>query len=110
MRTSSLAYLSLSWLVLACSSAPANQYRPPPPPPPAIDSAVTYQVIEGFGASSAWYTPRLTDAQAEMFFSVDKGLGLTLLRAHINPDGTTGELVTAQQAAALGVKVWAAPW
>ncbi len=75
-----------------------------------IDLAVSYQRIEGFGASSAWTTPRMTDPQAEMFFSVDQGLGLTLLRAHINPDGTTGELVTAQKAAALGVKVWAAPW
>jgi glucuronoarabinoxylan endo-1,4-beta-xylanase len=68
-----------------------------------------HQVITGFGASSAWTAPSLTDAEAEQFFSPETGIGLSLLRVRIAPDLTT-ELATAQSAAARGVSVWAAPW
>src|SRR5262245_26351076 len=84
---------------------------PPEPPPPAqLDLAVTYQHIDGFGASSAWTANSLSDAAADQFFSVDTGIGLSLLRIQIKPEGNTLELATAQKAVARGAKVWAAPW
>ena len=110
---SSRSVSSFLLLVLAgCSSQSANMYDPDPLPPDVVPVAVELtavrQRIDGFGASSAWTTPQMTDEQGEMFFSVDKGIGLTHLRLRIAPDGTTGELVTAQKAVALGIKVWAA--
>lgn len=68
------------------------------------------QVIDGFGASSAWTAPNITNAQADQFFSITAGLGLSLLRVRIGQDGTTGETGTAQKAVARGAKVWATPW
>jgi glucuronoarabinoxylan endo-1,4-beta-xylanase len=67
------------------------------------------QEIDGFGASSAW-NPTLTSAQADMFFSVTNGIGLSLLRNRIAPDGTTEELVPMQEAQARGATVWSTPW
>ena len=52
----------------------------------------------------------MSDEQGTLFFDADQGIGLSYLRLRITPQGTTDELVTAQKAAALGVKVWAAPW
>ena len=68
------------------------------------------QVIDGFGASSAWTSSNITEEQADQFFSPASGLGLSLLRMRIAPDGTTIETRTAQKAVARGVKVWATPW
>jgi glucuronoarabinoxylan endo-1,4-beta-xylanase len=84
---------------------------PPPPPEPAqLDLTQLYQQIDGFGASSAWTAPNLSDALADQFFSAEAGIGLSLLRVQIKPDGNTTELGTARKAAARGAKVWAAPW
>lgn len=47
---------------------------------------------------------------AEQFFSVEKGLGLSLLRVQIRSDGMTSELGTVDAAVSYGVKVWATPW
>ena len=90
--------------------AGTKNQAPPEILPVQIDLATQFQVIAGFGASSAWTAPSLTDAEADQFFSPDTGLGLSLLRIRIAPDGTTGELATAQSAAARGVSVWATPW
>lgn len=68
------------------------------------------QTIDGFGASSAWNPYTLSDAQADLFFSPETGLGLSLLRIRISPEGTTVETGTAQKAVARGVQVWASPW
>ena len=75
-----------------------------------IDRALRKQHITGFGASSAWTGGSISPATADLFFDVDRGLGLSLLRMHIAPDGTTSETNTAKLAVARGVKVWAAPW
>ncbi|HEY2405837.1 MAG TPA: hypothetical protein VGI10_07535 [Polyangiaceae bacterium] len=69
-----------------------------------------HQHISGFGASSAWTAQTMDDATADLLFSVDSGVGLSLLRVRIVPDGTTWELATAQQAVARGASVWATPW
>jgi glucuronoarabinoxylan endo-1,4-beta-xylanase len=88
--------------------------RPGSPPPVAtlvtVDARDLRQRIDGFGASSAWTANAISEAQADLFFSPVTGIGLSLLRMRIAPEGTTGEVVTAQRATARGVGVWAAPW
>ncbi len=69
-----------------------------------------HQQIDGFGASSAWTAPSLSDSQADLFFSTTSGVGLSLLRSRVAPDGTTTELVTMQKAQARGARVWSTPW
>jgi len=105
-------------LVLGAAAAAAGCFgsstRPPnttgPAPPVVVDLTAHAQRIDGFGASSAWTAPNLSDALADQFFSPDTGIGLSLLRIQIKPDGTTTELATAKKAVARGAKVWAAPW
>jgi glucuronoarabinoxylan endo-1,4-beta-xylanase len=75
-----------------------------------IDLTKVHQTIVGFGCSSGWTSPTMDDSQADVFFTVDKGIGLSLLRMRIAPDGTSLELETAKQAIARGASVWAAPW
>ncbi len=75
-----------------------------------IDRALQKQHISGFGASSAWTAGNISSDTADLFFDPEQGLGLSLLRMHIAPDGTTSETNTAKLAVARGVKVWAAPW
>jgi glucuronoarabinoxylan endo-1,4-beta-xylanase len=75
-----------------------------------VDTSVRYQRITGFGASSAWTGGSISEAWADTFFSPERGLGLSLLRVHIAPNGTTVETLTAQRAVARGASVWAAPW
>jgi glucuronoarabinoxylan endo-1,4-beta-xylanase len=73
----------------------------------------TKQTIDGFGASSAWTASDMADSDADLAFSTDptkKGAGLSLLRVRIAPDGSCGEVATAQKAIARGAKVWATPW
>ena len=115
MRSRLLKKALLVLIVAGCSSGAANVYQPGPPPVAQIltvdvDLTATRQRIDGFGASSAWWTPSISDEQAQMFFSVDEGIGLTHLRLRITPQGMPDGLVTAQKAVALGVTVWAAPW
>jgi glucuronoarabinoxylan endo-1,4-beta-xylanase len=81
--------------------------------PAIINWTELHQEIDGFGASSASDMPELnaiTDARADMFFDPFKGIGLSLLRTQIQPDGSSLEIVTAQKAATRGARVWAAPW
>jgi glucuronoarabinoxylan endo-1,4-beta-xylanase len=92
------------------SGARPDRVPPPPPGPAAVDLTQTYQRIDGFGASSAWTGSNIPDAMADLFFSPETGIGLSLLRIQIKPEGNTLELPTAQKAAARGAKVWAAPW
>ena len=110
-----IAAAAVSALATACvPNAGDKKVTPSPTPqevlPAEIALGTQHQVITGFGASSAWTAPSLTDAEADQFFSPETGLGLSLLRLRIAPDGTTDELATAQMAAARGVSVWAAPW
>ena len=76
-----------------------------------------HQRIDGFGASSAW-RGTWTTAQADMFFSTNNGIGLSLLRNHIsyassassNAIPSTSEISIMQMAQARGALVWSAPW
>jgi glucuronoarabinoxylan endo-1,4-beta-xylanase len=74
-----------------------------------VDWADVHQRIDGFGASSA-YQSNWTTAQADMFFSTNIGVGLSLLRNRIAPGGTTVESSIMQMAQARGAAVWSTPW
>jgi glucuronoarabinoxylan endo-1,4-beta-xylanase len=66
--------------------------------------------MDGFGASDAWNGP-LTSAQADLYFSPTSGIGLSLLRMGISPEGGTfSNWNNAKLAIARGARVWAAPW
>jgi glucuronoarabinoxylan endo-1,4-beta-xylanase len=78
--------------------------------PAIVDLAVQHQVIAGFGACPAWSCPTMEDWMADAFFSADSGLGMSLIRLHIVPDGISLEMQAARQAVARGALVWAAPW
>ncbi len=77
-----------------------------------------HQRIDGFGASSAWDGSLWSAAKADMFFSTNTGIGLSLLRNRVAPAGstsstaipTTVETNIMQMAQARGAKVWSAPW
>jgi glucuronoarabinoxylan endo-1,4-beta-xylanase len=75
-----------------------------------VDPTNTLQRIDGFGASSAWTDGRMSDGDADLAFDPAKGVGLSLLRVRIAPDGSTLETVTAQKAQQRGARVWATPW
>jgi glucuronoarabinoxylan endo-1,4-beta-xylanase len=84
--------------------------------PPAITAGAcrvnwndVRQRIDGFGASSAWRSS-WSSSVADMFFSTNTGLGLSLLRSRIAPGGTTIENSIMQMAQARGARVWSAPW
>jgi glucuronoarabinoxylan endo-1,4-beta-xylanase len=68
------------------------------------------QSIDGFGASSAWGSSWST-AEADLFFSTgSNGVGLSLLRSRIAPNGTTVESSIMQMAQARGARIWSTPW
>ena len=75
----------------------------------AVNWNDTHQKIDGFGASSAWGST-WTTAQADMFFSTNTGIGLSLLRNRIAPDGTTWETSIMQMARDRGARIWSTPW
>ena len=74
-----------------------------------VDWHEVHQRIDGFGASSAW-NGNWTTAQADMFFSTNSGIGLSLLRSRIAPDGSTVETGIMKLAQARGARVWSTPW
>jgi glucuronoarabinoxylan endo-1,4-beta-xylanase len=74
-----------------------------------VDWNDVHQRIDGFGASSAWVY-NWTSAQADMFFSPNNGIGLSLLRTRVVPGGTTVESSIMQMAEARGATVWSTPW
>jgi glucuronoarabinoxylan endo-1,4-beta-xylanase len=86
-------------------------------PPPTTQIVVPFgnpqQAIDGFGAAEAW-VPTITDAQADLFFGTTIGIGLSMLRLGIAPDGTllSGSWGTAQKALARNpsLLVWGTPW
>ncbi len=83
------------------------------PTPPSTNCVInwtdTHQSIDGFGASSA-FNGGLTQAQMNMFYSTNTGIGLSLLRSRITPSGTTVEGAAMQMAQSNGARVWSTPW
>jgi O-glycosyl hydrolase len=85
------------------------------------------QIIDGFGASSAFFGEAISDDVADQLFDAKKGIGLSLLRTIIGlpadtkndgseptdntkPIATAPGLRTAQQALIRGAKVWGTAW
>lgn len=69
------------------------------------------QTIEGFGASSAFFSKSISDADARFLFSKETGIGLSLLRVSIGYQlPVTPELETAKKAHAWGARIVAAAW
>lgn len=75
-----------------------------------VDASAQRQRISGFGASSAWTGGNISPELADAMFSEQLGIGLSLLRMQIKPNGSTDETATARLAIERGAKVWAAPW
>ncbi len=113
------AYTNKYWLIgssscdfsMAIYGSPTG--NPAPPTPQTALSTVKWndvrQRIDGFGASSAWRSS-WTTAQADMLFSTNIGIGLSLLRTRIAPGGTTIENTIMQMARDRGARVWSSPW
>ncbi len=89
---------------------------PAVPPPLTGQSTVNWndmrQRVDGFGASSAFRGTGFTTAQADMLFSTNTGIGLSLLRSQVQAGGfaSSAEIGIMQQAIARGARVWSAPW
>lgn len=87
----------------------------------SVDFGTTYQTIRGFGGSTAWLG-QLTTPQATALFSPTNGLGLSILRVRIDPEGSaannwvtgewTTELTNATEAKSENPNaiVFASPW
>lgn len=75
-----------------------------------IDYSNEHQAMQGFGGSDR-DNGTITSGQLDLFFSQTSGIGLSLLRASIDSDGTyVADPQNAVGALARGAKVWAAPW
>lgn len=78
-----------------------------------IDFAKEKQVIDGFGASTAWHG-QLTTAEANAAFKNENSsqLGLSILRVRIDPNSSQwgSEKANAQKAKAAGAMILASPW
>ncbi|HXL72795.1 MAG TPA: glycoside hydrolase, partial [bacterium] len=93
-----------------------------------IDATTTNQIIQGFGASSAWHESTFASGLATWFWDATdtvvsggvtsaSGIGMSLLRCHIPYTNTTtsisdpGETAVMKQAINLGVtQVWCTEW
>jgi glucuronoarabinoxylan endo-1,4-beta-xylanase len=92
---------------------------------PCLELATKLQSIDGFGAAIAYDVPFVaTAASAQFLFSTDNnvsfaggtypGIGITLIRVGILPDGTVPSTTWPSVTKALAVNpkilVWGAPW
>ncbi len=92
---------------------------------PCVDVSARLQTIDGFGGAIAYDVPFVATAQSAQFlFSTDNavsfaggtypGIGLTLIRVGMLPDGTTASFTWPSVSMALAVNpailVWGAPW
>jgi glucuronoarabinoxylan endo-1,4-beta-xylanase len=76
-----------------------------------VQVAELRQTMDGFGASSAFFSEDISEEDAEFLFSEETGIGLSLLRVRIHhEDAITMEIETAKKAKMWGARVWAAPW
>ncbi len=58
-----------------------------PPSAATVDFGTTYQTIRGFGGSTAWLG-QMPQSVATGLFSPSSGLGLSILRVRIDPEGS----------------------
>jgi len=106
VRTSAKTLRRVTWLVAPCFLLAEV----------ATDAVVVQtdalrQSIDGFGASSAFFSRNISDTDAEFLFSTQTGIGLSLLRVSIGHQRPISpELTTAKKAHAWGARVVAAAW
>ena len=88
-----------------------------PPTSSTINATVTHQVIDGFGAGTAFLDvgiTQLTDAQMDALYGTGPNqMGLTLIRVRISPNGSSDwgdPMANGQKAHARGAKILATPW
>ena len=81
-----------------------------------IDLGNVKQIIDGFGASTAWHA-QLTANEADAAFKNENAeqMGLSILRVRISPNSTdwsgwADEKANAQKAKARGAMILASPW
>jgi glucuronoarabinoxylan endo-1,4-beta-xylanase len=76
-------------------------HKPKPPvakvsPPVTVDFGAKKQIIRGFGGSTGWLGP-LTTQQATALFNQANGLGLSIVRVRIDPQGSaSNNWITSQ--------------
>ncbi|HVU32265.1 MAG TPA: immunoglobulin domain-containing protein [Opitutaceae bacterium] len=82
-----------------------------------IDGSVTHQVIDGFGAGTAFLDAgiqQLTNAQMDALYGTGTNqMGLTLIRVRISPNGSSDwgdAIANGQKAVQRGAKILATPW
>jgi O-glycosyl hydrolase len=78
-KSSNEAPLASNYVWTFTTSAAANQVT--------VDFGTTYQTIRGFGGSTAWLG-QMPQAVATALFSTTNGLGLSILRVRIDPEGS----------------------
>ena len=106
MRASARAAKRVSWLVAPCFLLAEVSTDAV-----VVETDELRQTIDGFGASSAFFSKQISDEDARFLFSTETGIGLSLLRVSIAPQRPiTPELATAKKAQAWGARVVAAAW
>ncbi len=78
-----------------------------------VDLSDARRTIDGFGVSDAFQSVALNAAQSTLLWDPTNGIGLSLLRVGIDPNGNPmggAAYGDAQAASPFGVRVWAAPW
>ncbi len=105
LSLSMLAFIAMVGLAVSQSSLQAQTC--------AINTGSTNQLIDGFGASSAFADPvAMTSAQAATLFGTGTGqMGLSLWRVRIDPaENWTTETTNAAYAHQYGDRVLGTPW
>lgn len=96
----------IAWLVVPCLFLAAEIKTDV-----LVETDAVQQTIDGFGASSAFFSKNISDAEAQFLFSKETGIGLSLLRVSIAYHApVTPEIETAKKASAWGAAVVAAAW
>ena len=115
MKRSRASALALSVLIASCSGVPPKRIEAPEPRAAGADEELVSTRRHGASTFVVSERPRLdrwhlSAEKAELLFTAEHGIGLSLLRMQIKPNGSTDETATARLAVARGATVWAAPW
>jgi len=106
VRVHATGVARVTWLVAPCLFLAAEVRTDV-----VIEMDSVRQAIDGFGASSAFFSENISTKDAEFLFSEETGIGLSLLRVSIAyQTPMTPELETAKKAHAWGARVVAAAW
>lgn len=115
------AYRDRAWIngnnardfALAVYGSVTNE--PPSPNEARVDSSVSHQRMDGFGAGAVFLDAGLnppSDAQMDQLYGTGSGqFGLTLIRVRVSPTGNYSDaLESGRKAHVRGAKILATPW